>query len=342
MTQNRFVSHLRVVVITAILAFSVYFTVRNVKFGDLVSSFQGVNYWLALSLVPIALFAHYVRAHRWKMILEHIAPHVRTSDLFAGVIVGYFMNNIIPRSGEFTRPYVTSRRDPNATYGSLFGTVVVERFIDTIGLCMITVIVLLFDETLFQGFDRLNGVDIKSFFIFWIGVLLVVILIAPTKLGFHVVEVLTKPMPTRFREKILAVFINLQKGFSALKTFKQIAVVSGETAAMYFLYWLPLYIMFFGFPGSQTSTPTMFDAMKVLALTGLATAIAPTPGAFGIYHMTAQIAMKKFLLFSNSDALAYGTINHFVGYATIMILGGYYLLAKDLSFRELLTPKQTG
>ena len=338
MTRTRFVSILRIVITTLIVAFSVYFSIWKVDFTELGRSFRTANYWYALALVPLVYLSHLVRAHRWKIILETVHAHVRIRDLFEGVIIGYFLNNLIPRSGEIARPYATSQRDRSTTFSSLLGTIVVERFIDLLALFLIIAGVLLFDERLFEGFEDfgVNAGAMKGLLLpaFAIGVLF--ILFAPSRLGLRFVELLTRPLPDGPREKLLDVYRKLQKGFGAVRTPRQIGYVIVETAVMYFLYMLPLFIMFFAFESGARAAPDMFDAVKILALTALAFAVAPTPGAFGVFHVTARIAIMKILDFTYADAVAYATITHFVNYASVMLLGGVYLLAGNLSFRELV------
>lgn len=342
MTRKQFVSILRVVVTTLIVGFSVYFSIWKVDFAELGRSFQTANYWYALGIVPLVYLSHLVRAHRWSIILETVHGRLRLRDLFEGVIIGYFLNNIIPRSGEIARPYVTSQRDRRTTFSSLLGTIVVERFIDVLSLFLIIAGVLLFDRTLFEGFEEfgINATAMKNLLLpaFVIGVLF--ILIAPSRFGLRLAEVITRLLPERIRVKLLDVYTKLQKGFGAVRTPRQIGYIIVETALLYFLYMLPLYLMFFAFRSAEGADATMFNAVKILALTALAFAVAPTPGAFGIFHVTARIAVMKFLDFSYADAVAYATITHFVNYASVMLLGGAYLLTGNLSFHELMRARK--
>ena len=87
-----------------------------------------------------------MRAVRWKVILERIHPNVRTGNLFAGVMIGYFMNNLIPRSGELVRPWFTAQEEKDTTYSSLLGSIIVERFIDTVALLIMIAVILLVDH----------------------------------------------------------------------------------------------------------------------------------------------------------------------------------------------------
>ena len=352
MSKAKIITILKVVITLLVVGFSIYFSIWKVDFAELGKSFRTANYFIALSIVPIILLSHYARAVRWKLILRYIHPNVRTSNLFSGVMIGYFMNNLIPRSGEVIRPYTTAQVEKETTFSSLLGSIVVERFIDTVALLVMIAGLLLLNDQLFDGFEDM-GVDqdiIKP--ILYMAILLgvVFIVIAPSKLGLWLAEFFTRPLKAlatatgfarldAIREKILDIFKSLQLGFGALKSSGQIAMVVAWTVGIYILYMLPLYIMFFAFPSGTAGTPSLLNATEIWALTALAYAVAPTPGAFGVFHITARIALMKIVNFSYADAVAYATIIHFINYMVPLLLGGYYLVANNLSPKELLKAK---
>ncbi len=341
MTKTRLISLTKITITSLLVIFSVYFSVWKVDIDELGQSFQTANYWLAAALVPVILVSHYIRAHRWKVILRFIHPTAHAGRLFAGVIVGYFMNNLIPRSGELARPYVTAQRERDVKFSSLLGTIVIERFIDIVSLLVIVAVVLLFDQRLFEGFEEfgVNEAAMKSMVLPAVLIGVVFLVIAPSSFGMRLVKWIVQVVPSSFRTRIVETFQSMQAGFGAIKSIPQAGVIVGETALLYFCYMLPLFMMFFAFESGARVSPTMFDAVKILALTAMAFAVAPTPGAFGIFHVTARIAVMKILDFSYADAVAYATITHFVNYITVMIPGGYYLLRYNISFRELTHAK---
>lgn len=348
MSRQKLISLLKIIATLLIVAFSVYFSFWKIDLAELGRSFGTADYSLMLWLVPVTLLSHWLRAHRWRIMLETVHPAVGTGSLFAGVMVGYFMNNLIPRSGEIVRPWFTAqqaeaRHAGSAEFSSLLGTIVVERFIDSIALLLIIAGVLLFDAELFRGFESwgitADAVQRMLYPAVIAGV--VFILVAPSRLGYRVAEFCTKPVPASLRTRILGIFAKLQRGFGAIRTARQVAYVVVETAAIYFLYMLPLYIMFFAFPSAAVAQPTMIDGLKVMAITAMAFAVAPTPGAFGIFHVTARIAVVKLLGYGDAEALAYATLTHFAGYVIVMVTGGWYILRGGLSMKELLRARES-
>lgn len=322
-----------------IVGFSLYFSIWKVDFSELGQSFKTANYLIALSIIPIIVLSHLVRAHRWKVMLASIHPEIRISTLFVGVIVGYFMNNIIPRSGELARPYVTAEqsKESGATFSGLLGTIIVERFIDTVALLLVIAAVLLIDTSLFAGLASFETA-VKNLVYPTIILGVMFLIIAPSAVGLKIAGFISRPFPERIRTKLLEVFVKLQKGFGALRNARQIVLVVGETALMYALYMAPLFIMFFAVDSGRAASPSILDAVKVFAITALAYAVAPTPGAFGVFHVTARVATMQLLQFSYADAVAYATIMHFINYSTVMVIGAYYLLTQNLSLKAMLRP----
>ena len=344
MINPRALSLIKTAVMLLIIAAGLYFSVRGVDFPELGRSFRNVNYLVALSIIPVILLSHLVRAHRWKVILSNIAPGIGMSPLFSGVIIGYFMNNIISRSGEFVRPFVTAQQDDRTPYSSLLGSIIVERFIDTVGLLLIVAAVLIFDTTLFKGFADTNSSpniekNIRDLMYVTIILGIAFIVIAPSRLGYRLAVIFSAPLPAKIREKLLDIFSKLQKGFGAIRNGRQAMIVFLETGLIYFLYMIPLYIMFFAVPSGQQSTPSLFDALRVLTVTSLAYAVAPTPGALGVFHYTARTATMSMLHFTEADAVAYATIMHFINFATVMVVGSVYMMTLKLSFQGLLRGK---
>ncbi|MFZ1731054.1 MAG: lysylphosphatidylglycerol synthase transmembrane domain-containing protein [Bacteroidota bacterium] len=348
MNKQRVISILKVSITFLIVAFSIYFSVWKVDFSELGRSFKTANYWFALLIIVPIVLSHYVRAVRWKVILERIHPNVKTGNLFSGVMIGYFMNNLIPRSGELVRPWFTAQQEKETTYSSLLGSIIVERFIDTVALLIMIAVILFVDKHMFDGFEEVgvNAEVVRPIIYMAILLGIVFIVIAPSKAGLWVAETASRPLEwmaqrfgiaklSRFREGVLDMFRKLQMGFGAIRTARQVMLVTVYTALLYFLYMVPLWIMFHAFPSGASPDATLFAALEIWAVTAMGYAIAPTPGAFGVFHVTARIALMKFVNFSEADAVAYATLTHFVNYLVPIVFGIYYLTTKNLSVGSL-------
>src|SRR5690625_5544109 len=82
-------------------------------------------YWLPF-VIPVLVFRHYLRAERWKLFLPDPERKVLRSTLFAGVMLGYLVNYLVPRLGELSRPVYVARKN-GLSPGKLIGTIVAEQ-----------------------------------------------------------------------------------------------------------------------------------------------------------------------------------------------------------------------
>ena len=71
---------------------------RGTDIHQLATSIADANYaWLGISFACLML-SHAVRAYRWRYLLDPIKPSIGFRNLFSGVMIGYLMNNVLPRA----------------------------------------------------------------------------------------------------------------------------------------------------------------------------------------------------------------------------------------------------
>jgi glycosyltransferase 2 family protein len=100
------------------------------------------NYgWMALAVFVGAL-AHLSRAIRWQQLLTPLNHKVGLGSRFYAVMIGYLANYGLPRSGEVIRCGILKTSD-EVPFSESFGTVVVERIVDTLCLALVFVLILL-------------------------------------------------------------------------------------------------------------------------------------------------------------------------------------------------------
>ncbi|HTP13661.1 MAG TPA: lysylphosphatidylglycerol synthase transmembrane domain-containing protein, partial [Bacteroidota bacterium] len=133
---------LRTGVSFALAGFFLYLAFRGTDFGELWASLKSANYiWIVL-LVPISLLSHWVRAIRWAYLLKPIKKVTSQRNLFSAVMIGYMVNNALPRVGELVRPYVLGNLE-GVSKTSVLGTVVIERILDFLSFYLIASVVIL-------------------------------------------------------------------------------------------------------------------------------------------------------------------------------------------------------
>ena len=91
-------------------ALFLYLALKDVNFGQMWNSLKNANYWYLLPATLIVFFSHFLRAFRWRYLLDPV-KRVDTPRLFSALMIGYGANTVMPAHlGEFLRAYVLSKK----------------------------------------------------------------------------------------------------------------------------------------------------------------------------------------------------------------------------------------
>src|SRR4051812_38849932 len=78
----------------------------GINWSDAWRYMRAANLWLLLLLSAAATSIFPLRAKRWQIILDPVAPRVPLGKLWRAVAVGMMGNNVLPlRGGELARAY---------------------------------------------------------------------------------------------------------------------------------------------------------------------------------------------------------------------------------------------
>ncbi|MCL5991996.1 MAG: flippase-like domain-containing protein [Bacteroidetes bacterium] len=320
---------LRFTISIVIIIASLYYAFKDINFRELLRIIVNADYfWIILS-VPVITLSHWVRAMRWKTMLEPALKKKSSSvwNLFSAVMIGYAANCVIPRGGEFLRPYVYSRRE-KISFTTTFATIIVERFIDVITLVLLFGAVFLFlSDKVIQALPNLepNYVIVPVSIIF--GVLILSFYPPFIKLFLRII---IKPISVKLFDKLNEAFEKFLKGFAIIRTPSQYLRLIIESVGIWFLYTVPMFLMFFSFDFQSKFHLGFNDATVLIIISGIGATIAPTPGAIGVYHVLIQNAMVKLYGISPEEALAYATLTHAINYLVQVGIGGLFFLRENI------------
>jgi len=290
-----------------IIIVSLWFAVKDIEFSELLSILSSADYKWALLSIPVILLSHYIRAVRWRTIIDPFLKNTKIINLFSAVMVGYFFNSIFPRLGEFVRPYVFAKREKSSV-SSVFATIVFERVLDVITLGI------LFAVAFFIARDKvinmLPGIDANKVIVFSGLVLVVIILSFYPPFISAILTILVKPFSDKAYHRLLDIFNKFRKGFAILKSPRQYLVLIVQSMFIWFLYSLPLYLMFFCFDFHHYIHVSFGDALFLLIVSGIGVTIAPTPSGIGVMHSLLTFAMMGLYNLDKETSLAFATINH--------------------------------
>jgi glycosyltransferase 2 family protein len=136
------IKRLQVVFSLVISAVCLYFAFRNINWNETWHAIAGANYLYILATVIVSMGSIWLRAYRWKFMLDPV-KRVKVTGLFESTMIGFMANNILPaRLGEFVRAYAVGRMF-RVSKSAAFATIVIERAFDLVTLVMFLGAVLL-------------------------------------------------------------------------------------------------------------------------------------------------------------------------------------------------------
>ena len=130
-------------------------------------SFQKANYFYIFLSLVIAMIGHWSRAYRWKFALNHLGFYPKFYNSFLTVLVSYFVNLTVPRSGEISRAVLIKKYE-EIPFDKAFGTIVAERIVDFLIFLLFVIIGFVFQYETLHQFLVTNNVSFQSIIFFLI------------------------------------------------------------------------------------------------------------------------------------------------------------------------------
>ncbi len=319
------------VVITAVL---LWWALRGVSIAEVWSNIRQANFWLLGASVFVATFGFFIRALRWKILLEPVGVPTSVRSRFAGISIGFMANNVLPaRIGEFVRAYAFSRLEP-VTASAAFGTLVVERFMDGVVLLLFLLL-----PALTAGFpagDALSagfGASMLRFAV--VGVLSVlVVLVAMAALPDRVLSLARWTgghAPARIASPIVRGLETFLDAVAIMRSPKLVFL----GLAWSFLFWgwhaISFWLGMLAF-GIDTG---FISAVFVEAVVGFGVALPAAPGFVGTFHAAAKFALSDVYGVAEPASLAFAFGYHFGGWIPITAIGFWYAWRLGLTLGEV-------
>jgi len=311
-----------------------YIAFRDVPLAELWEKLLQVNMeWILLFLI-IAAFSHLVRAWRWRYLLAHLKPDISIHRLFSAVMIGYMINNLLPRAGEIARAYVVGKLEGISKSAAL-GTVVVERILDLVSFFFILCVVLFLYpeslEALFTEVDRLRPLFLGGSVL---SIVLLTWLFLKSESVFSAMKKLRRVVPQGMRERFESLLETFAEGFRVTGTRRNIGGIIVTSLGIWICYALTLYVSFFAFDAIASSQVGV--AAAVILLTFSTTAfILPVPGGFGTYHSFLTFALVRLYQVDTPTALSYSVVTHELGFVLVVVVGIVYFLKDHLKISEI-------
>lgn len=300
-----------------------YLAFRNTNISQMIKDIRNANYfWVILSLL-VAMIAYISRAIRWNMLIQPLGYNARFKNTFSSLMVGYIANLAVPRIGEISRCEALSRSE-KIPFNMLIGTVITERIIDLIMLClMLTLTAILKIDVLGKFIVQKILHPLKdAIYIKLHSPVFLTILIASVT-GLIVLSIfLWKRKNVSFVAKLKNLLKGIAEGIQSIKKIKSIPWFIFHTLLIWFIYFLTTYLCFFSI--SATSGLGVVAGIFVLSIGGIGMS-APVQGGIGAYHLMVSMGLTLFNI-ELKDGNTFATIVHTSQTLLVLIVGALSIL----------------
>ena len=302
-----------------------WYAFHDLDIQEIWISLKSVNLPLLASATILMLYSVWVRAQRWRLIVMPF-KEVKTSVLFGSAMIGYFGNAILPlRMGEILRGYSLGQME-NMSSSAVFGTIILERILDIVGLVVIIIIFMFVYPT-----TELMGLVLYGIIFITIGVILLIIWLSQTKLPWESwgsrFAILQSPMGA----KVWKMIENVVSGIISIRKTHHALEISLYTIALWALYYVYIYILVL-----SMNLPLNWVAVGVILITTtLSISVPSAPGYIGTYHAVAVAVLTELFSIGLHDSQAFAVILHAVGYIPFIIVGSYYFVHNSIHLADI-------
>jgi len=316
-----------------------YLAFRGTDFEKLGQAFARANYWWALAMFPVLMVSHAFRAWRWRYLLEPVKPRTRFRNLFSALVIGYMMNNVLPRAGEVVRPYAIGKLE-DLSRSAAFGTVLMERILDVISfMILIAFIPLVYDGPLTEVLPWLEETGL------WISVItlavlaLFVFLMMRRDIVMGILSFFTRRLSRKHAELAEHITHSFLDGFLFLKEPRNYFFIIILTIVIWGLYVVMMYLPFYAFGLVDQYNLDLASAMVVQAISSIGI-IVPTPGATGPYHFFTIQTLTKLYNVNDDLARSYAIVTHAMGFIGVTLVGVFYFMKDHLRMSEVMASQR--
>ena len=290
----KFLKLLKNVVPLGLGLYLVYFSFANTSEEDRLQILAAIKQadlkFVFLSLIFGAL-SHLSRAYRWNFLLKPLGYQPSFIIRTLTVMISYFSNLGIPRSGEVLRATAL------ATYADVpfqkgFGTIVTERIIDLILLfSFIGLGFLLHSELLLE---IIGNPTFNMYTLLWIVGIAVLFFVFIKKM---------KRSQKLWATKIMGFFNGLWLGMLSVRSMDNKWAFIAHTLFIWLMYLMMFWVVTFALP--ETSGLSLSAIIPAFIAGGFA--MSATNGGIGLYPLAVAAVLQAFDV-PYPDALAFGWV----------------------------------
>lgn len=260
---------------------------RKTDMEQLLEIAGGANFGIILLSLPLALLGNYVRALRWKLLLNSLGYRPVRAGIVYATFGNYAVNFLLPRAGDLWRCAVVAKNE-RIPVEKTIETFLVDKIIDILISVVILIISILLSIDFFADYFSLHPEFIAAitriFTSFWLYV------------GIAAIAMVAWLLFTRFKENIIVRKIN---HFIAVAKHDLLLIARMESKGLLIVYtivvWLSFflyfYICFYAFDFTAHLGFTIGWIVFTMSNVGLA---VPVQGGVGTWHFMVISSLVVF------------------------------------------------
>jgi len=269
-----------------------------------------------LAILPISFLSHLLRAWRWR---RFIGRPVSLFYAFTSVMIGYAVNDVLPRVGELAR-VVNMNRITRIPLAHLLTTLVAERILDVIALVLLLGLSFLLEgERIAARFPELYNAGYIALALSMLALVLLFVVAFYSEALCRIFGRLARKLHAKLGDRVEALIRQAAEGLAFLKKPSQAIPVLFETAGIWALYCAAflLGLASFGLLGGigMEGGTVAFS----VSTTGV---LVPAVGAIGPYHQFGKVALTDLFQIDPDLALACITVLHAILFYVVGGIGG--------------------
>lgn len=293
--------------------------VKNVEWEEFLKALLSCRWEFVVLSMLVGVLACWLRALRWKMLLNPLDKGIPRISCFNAVNIGYLANLIFPRLGEFARcGYITkaSGKDGDgrkvASYDKVLGTVVLERSWDAMSLLIVFFLTMALAWKRFGSFFSENIIGrFSEIEVPW----LIVVIGALSIVGIGIIWVLSSD--SAMLMKVRSFIQGIWKGVISCFQMRRSWMFLILTIGIWGCYWMTASSIIWALQGINTGIEggeillgmNLADAFFLMVV-GAVSSLVPVPGGFGAYHYLLSVAMSSVYGIPLATGIIFATLSH--------------------------------
>lgn len=321
------------IVVGALLGIGlIWLFVRDLDGQAALQTIRGANWPLLGAACLLTMSTYFIRAVRWRALLEPVSPGVRLINLFNVTTLGFLAVFLVGRTGEIVRPVALSSKEHVRPSASL-ATILMERVFDMVTVVAFFGVDLLVFKPPLADAETISQIRTAGVLLMGVAVGSIFGLLMLHRHRVGAVDFLDRvlePLGRRVRKGVTSLVTHFAEALSILHDKRELLVVSAWSVLLWTVCAITNLLIFKAFGLNLTIGAAIF----VLGF-GLVGSLVPTPGgAAGAFHVATAGGLILLGVLEN-DAKSIAIVLHLIVFGSALPLGVLTLLKGGYSLSRL-------